>query len=345
MVAHHLVDETPLIENGLIVGELQLHLCQHFDSVFEIMNASEHETLMEDCCIESVRALPGLPEVIDCFSYQFKLTFLIVYDFISLRLVRKAFSVIKLGGNLIQLYRGIVVRVRPVEPLWAHVQIHISPVEIVDWVVTVEVDGLAEIDKSLLHNVVVFLTVAGEVIEAEAEIIVVEGQVRRVGLVRGNFLSSDGLIKAVPGTFPILTVEQTQAPVVERGSFCRAALRRLFKHIHTFFGLLCPSEGNSQIEQRFMLYFLHTVQFLHLGSPFETPDRIVQALFVVFGAGHGRKSLAFVVQNICFENFFGIRETYTMFLREIIDVLFSSSIMIFSLLKLTQCMIAHAAVV
>ena len=66
---------------------------------------------------------------------------------------------------------------------------------------------------------------------------------------------------------------------------------------------------------------------------------------MVFGAGHGRKSLAFVVQNICFENFFGIRETYTMFLREIVDMLFSGSIMIFSLLKLTQCMIAHAAVV
>ena len=54
MVAHHLIHQTPLVKNGLVVAKLKLHFCQHFDGVFEVMDTTEHETLMKNCGEESV---------------------------------------------------------------------------------------------------------------------------------------------------------------------------------------------------------------------------------------------------------------------------------------------------
>ena len=67
------------------------------------------------------------------------------------------------------------------------IQVDIAPVEEVDGILVVGVDGGVVVADGLFHDVLVFVLGPGQVVEAETQVVVVEGEVGGVGfLVEGG---------------------------------------------------------------------------------------------------------------------------------------------------------------
>ena len=69
------------------------------------------------------------------------------------------------------------------------------------------------------------------------------------------FFSENGLLEAFFGAFPVLVVEQTEAPIILGGCLRYVTLCSFFEDFYTFFGVAHPSVRDSQIEERFVSNF------------------------------------------------------------------------------------------
>ena len=101
MVAHVLVNETPLNVDRLVVGQVLSHLRELLEGLVESLRAPEHEPQVEHRRDEGAAVLKGLLKVIDGIidlcSFKVPIGLWLARDLLGFRLVGQALGVVELG--------------------------------------------------------------------------------------------------------------------------------------------------------------------------------------------------------------------------------------------------------